>query len=198
MLVRGAVVNHQGDTQWLIFNDPYGSLSGASSIYGKLTLHAPVGLRGKYKGNEINLKNDVLEIQSILKRFGKYTGEINGICDGKSEEDPTIKAIKKYQGGTTPDGRIDENGKTHKKISKYLESKDRTSYSSYEKERNKSSDSSSTLGLHVYYNDKTEGKGSSMNKGFFRMQAKYRMMIITHKTALSKVEMTLKLTPSLD
>ncbi|MCL2020553.1 MAG: peptidoglycan-binding protein [Betaproteobacteria bacterium] len=66
-----------------------------------------VGFCGK------NSPADVGKVQTLLKSKGLYTGRVDNICGSK-----TIAAIKDFQANFmgTPDGRIDPNGVTWKKL----------------------------------------------------------------------------------
>lgn len=68
------------------------------------------------EGGKNNLL-DVTAIQNLLNKWLDTKIAVNGVCTGKAD-DPTVKAIKTFQGfyTTTPDGRIDPGGSGLKRL----------------------------------------------------------------------------------
>lgn len=70
-------------------------------------------LKGSVGDGARNMPQDVVEVQKLLQAKGYYNGKIDGRCGEK-----TIAGIKKFQAKfmTNPDGVIDVNGRTWKKL----------------------------------------------------------------------------------
>lgn len=193
MCVRGAVVRHDGETQWLILNDPYGNLASQDSIYDTLDLSAPVGLRGTATG-AINDPDDVRAVREVLQKLGHYDGPLDAAIDETDERDPTVIAIRAFQGGRRPDGRVDDGGTTERRLNSRLSRGARSSYSAAENEPNVAA-GDNTRGRHVYYNGGTEAKGPG-NSGRFRLKAQAWTLVIKKVAPLSKAEISARLVPA--
>lgn len=94
-----------------------------TSIMKNLTLKGSVGIKG------INKPNDIRAVQVSLNQLLNLIPPTQKLAvDGKlslrPENSSTIAAIKRFQqkfvGMVRPDGRIDVNGKTHRKINERL------------------------------------------------------------------------------
>jgi hypothetical protein len=164
MIIRGCVVDRNKNVKWLIANDPYGNLASPGSIYESISLSDGVGKEGT------NAKDDVIQVQEVLKAAGKYDGAINGVCSG-DDKDPLVKAIKNFQkqkmGKPHPDGKVEPGGNTEKKLAEL----DFSSYRGNEREANvEGTVGEKTMkGKHVYYNQKTRGKDKKLTlKGLWR------------------------------
>jgi hypothetical protein len=178
MLVRGAVVNHENNVQWLILNDPYGNLASPNSVYGSLDISDSVGSGGA------NNAGDVSAVQDTLRSLGYYSGPVNGVAD-----DATIDAIRRFQGGG--DGRVDPGGGTERRLNEQIAARDNPWYtgSQAESERNEASGDGSSRGKHVYYNGTTESR-----EGDLRFNASSKLMIVHHTPSLERAEVAERLT----
>lgn len=67
--------------------------------------------------NGVNLKQDVMRVQKLLRTAGVDPGPDDGVCGDK-----TVAAIKKFQSGfmNAPDGLIEKEGPTWKKLAEIL------------------------------------------------------------------------------
>ncbi len=196
MCVRGAVVDHAGQAQWLIFNDPYGNLAAADSVYDRLDLSAPVGLRGTSTVTVMNLANEVRAVQEILIRLGDYAGPANGLLDETNTNDPTVAAIRQFQSGFTanPDGRVDPNGASEARLNQQLAQGTGPTYKTAENERNAANGAGSDRGRHVYYNGGTEAAGvGGIHR--FRLKTEAWTLVIEKTPALTVDEVRARLTP---
>jgi hypothetical protein len=195
MVIRGGVVDHNGDVQCLIINDPYGTLAGQDSIYDRsLDLLYSVRARGSLnKDAPLNKPDDVIAVQDILRYLGYYNGDVNGICNGDSEQDATVQAIIAFQKKLKlkhPDGRIDPNGKTEKQLNQKLEKNHVANYSISEHEKNASNSNTgdeAERGKHVYYNN--EIKGTKNNKSWkYTLKQSLNSFRITKSTPMTITE----------
>ena len=177
MIVTGAVVKHD----WLILNDPNGTLASADSIYGTLALRGAVGQGAP------NAPADVRAVQEALTRSGHYSGEPGARIDGADPNDPTIAAIRRFQ-GRSADGVISPGGATENRLNARVKQGASTSYSSAENERNGPTDD---RGRHVYYNGETEGH----ENGRFRLKGQAFTSVISPTTALTKAQVAARLNP---
>ena len=193
MCVRGAVVRHDGESQWLILNDPYGNLATQDSIYDTLDLSAPVGLRGNAVG-PMNDPDDVRAAREVLQKLGHYNGPLDGAVGEADENDPTVIAIRAFQGGRRPDGRIDDGGRTERRLNRRLSRGARSSYSTPENERNVAG-GENARGRHVYYNGQTEAKGPG-NSGRFRLKEQPWTLVIERVAPLGKADISGRLVPA--
>ncbi len=186
MIVIGAVVKHDDEAEWLIFNDPNGTLASADSIYGELALAGPVGLRGTRTG-AMNAEADVRAVQELLTRTGHYTGAPGAAVDDTNRDDPTIAAIRAFQGAGA-DGVVSPGGATQRRMNTRIKQGSKPTYTSVENERNGSTDD---RGRHVYYNGGTQGASS----GNFRLKGQAWTSVVERNTALTKPEIAERLTP---
>jgi hypothetical protein len=193
MVVRGGVIDNKGDVQWLILNDPYGNLASEESLYGELEVSLPVGLRGNYEGEEMNLNDDLVGVREALTSLGFYSGDLYAAIDENDPEDQTIKAIKSYQGGANADGRIDPDGYTEGRLNNSLKQGTKDSYAKKEEEVNTASGENSDRGKHVYYNNATEARGVGSNKHFI-LKGQAWTLIIEQNTPLTEDELVAKIT----
>lgn len=194
MCVRGAVVKHNGEAEWLILNDPYGSLATEDSVYGDLDISAPVGLRG-VKTGPMNQLGDVKAVREVLEKLGHYTGSLDGPLDETDDDDLTVVSIRAFQGGQNPDGRVDDNGHTERLLNRAIDRGTRSSYSTPENERNVAA-GNNDIGLHVYYNGQTEAKGPG-NSGQFRLKTQAWTLVIEKVIPLTKDEIRQNLVPAI-
>ncbi len=192
MCIRGAVVDHDGHAQWLIFNDPYGNLASSDSVYGDLEISAPVGLRGTSTAAPFNQPDDVRAVREALQRLGHYDGPLDGPIDETDRDDPTVAAIRAFQ-GAGGDGRVDPDGGTERRINQRLDSGTSSSYATNENERNVA-DGANDRGRHVYYNGETEASGVA-NGGLFRLKTDAWSLVISKSPALTQDEVRLRLVP---
>ncbi|WP_411890996.1 C39 family peptidase [Yoonia sp. SDW83-1] len=184
MCVVGGVVDHADETQWLIINDPNGSLASSSSIYGEMNIGAPVGLRGSSTAAVMNSAADVRAVQQSLARLGHYTGEIGAAVDGADPNDPTVVAIRAMQ-GNGGDGRVDPNGRTERRINSQVANGSRSSYSRAE---NESNGANGDRGRHVYYSSSTEAA-----PGRFLLKGEAWTCVIEPDTALTTAQISARL-----
>ncbi len=195
MCVRGAVVDHKGKAQWLIFNDPYGNLASPSSIYDFLDIAAPVGLRGTSTAPVMNNPDDVRAVREVLTRLGHYSGALDGAISESDPKDPTVIAIKAFQ-GQGGDGRVDPGAGTEKRLNKALANNTSSSYSSAENEKNTASGAGSARGRHVYYNGETEARGPGRPvSGRFELKTQSWTLVIEPVKPLTKQEISKRLVP---
>lgn len=180
MIVTGAVVKHDDESEWLILNDPNGTLSSTDSIYGDLDVQNPVGLRGNSTAAVINDAADVRAVQEVLTRTGHYTGPTNGIIDEADPNDPTIAAIRAFQ-GRNADGRVDPGGAAERRMNAQIDRGTSSKYSNVENERN---GANGDRGRHVYYNGGTEGARA----GKFRLKGQAWSCVVEPDTALTTAE----------
>lgn len=116
ILIRGALVNEEGDIEWLIVNDPYGNLASPEKV-----VMDDFDIKRSVGRNTPNLPDDVEVVQQALQDNGYYDGEIDGECDG-TKEDPVVQGIKAFQKsiykkGARPSGTISPKMKyTTKKL----------------------------------------------------------------------------------
>jgi hypothetical protein len=192
MCVRGAVVKNDGTAQWLILNDPYGNLASGDSIYDKLDISAPVGLRGNAVG-PMNDPDDVRAVREVLHKLGHYSGPLDTDVDEADANDPTVIAIRAFQGGKRPDGRVDDGGRTERRLNSRLARGAKSTYSRTEGEANVAGDDN-TKGRHVYYNGGTEAKGPG-SSGRFRLKTQGWTLVIEKVSPLSKAEIRDRLVP---
>lgn len=192
MCIRGAVVDHDGHAQWLIFNDPYGNLASGDSVYGDLDIAAPVGLRGTSTADPMNLPDDVRAVREALQRTGHYDGPLDGPIDETDPNDPTVAAIRAFQ-GAGGDGRVDPGGGTERRINQRLDAGTSSSYATNENERNVAG-GENDRGRHVYYNGETEATGVG-GGGFFRLKTNAWSLVIAKSPALTQDEVRQRLVP---
>ncbi|AKT38518.1 C39 family peptidase [Chondromyces crocatus] len=176
MCIRGAVVDHADEVQWLISNDPYGNLNGVDSVYGGVDIGESVGAGG------VNDPGDVSAVQDVLRSLGHYNGPVHGEVD-----DATIAAIRSFQNGG--DGRVDPGGGTERRLNQTLGGRDNPWYSRDENEINTASGDGSARGKHVYYNGETESKPRRL-----RLNASSRLMILNRSPSLTREEVATRLT----
>lgn len=179
MTAIGAVVRHDGTSEWLIMNDPNGTLASADSLYGTLDLRGTVGL------NAANDPADTRAVQEALTRTGHYKGPTGAPVDAANPDDPTIAAIRDFQ-GKGGDGVVSPKGATQKRINTRLGTGTNTGYSRAENETNGKQDD---RGRHVYYNGETGGK----NQGKFRLKGHEWSSVIEPVTPLTKAEIAKRL-----
>lgn len=182
MIVTGAIVKHDDEAEWLILNDPNGTLASTRSIYGDLDVQNPVGLRGTSTAAIINAPADVRAIQELLTATGQYSGPTNGIINEADPNDATIVAIRAFQGGRA-DGRVDPGGRTERRMNAQIDRNTSSKYSNVEQERN---GATGDRGRHVYYNGGTEGA----LRGNFRLKGQAWSCVIEPDTALTKAEVS--------
>lgn len=184
MIVTGAVVKHDDEAEWLIFNDPNGTLASADSIYGDLDIAHPVGLRGTSTASVINDAADVRAVQELLTRTEHYNGPLGAAVDENNANDPTVQAIRSFQ-GTRGDGRVDPGGGTERRMNTRIDRDTSPRYSDVENERNRSPNHPgrpNDRGRHVYYSGNTEGSGSGEH---FRLKGEAWTCVIEPDTALT-------------
>jgi hypothetical protein len=183
MCARGAVVTHDDQTAWLIFNDPYDNLAGADSSYDQLDVSAPVGLPGGHAGNPMNVPADVRAVREVLAALQCYDGPLDGPIDETEESDRTVVAIRAFQSGflRTPDGRIDAGGNNERRLNRRLAQGTRASYSNAENEVSSAVGEGSDRGRHVYYNSRTEARGLGGTR-CFRLKAEAWTLVIEPST----------------
>ncbi len=186
MIVIGAVVKHDDETEWLILNDPNGTLASSDSIYGEMDLQSAVGARSD-PAEAINQAADVRAVQEALTRTGHYTGVVGAAIDDANPQDPTIAAIRAFQ-GTSGDGRIDPNGRTESRLNARVAEGSSPKYSAVENERN---GATGDRGRHVYYNGGTEGARA----GNFRLKGQPWTAVIEPKTDLTTAQIRARLNP---
>lgn len=115
ILVRGAIVDEEGQIHWLLCNDPYGNLSSEGTLSIDFDITNSVGR------NLDNLPADVKAVQSALHAAGHWKGESDGVCSGE-EEHPLVQAITTYQKdvlklkGKGIDGKASPGGGVAKKL----------------------------------------------------------------------------------
>ncbi|MGI9333801.1 MAG: C39 family peptidase [Gammaproteobacteria bacterium] len=200
MIARGAVVDHEGTAQWLIFNDPNGNLAGADSVYGRLRLSAPVGLRGNLPDTDgMNEPDDVEAVREVLRTLGYYEGPIVGPIDESDLNDPTNAAIKSFQGGgPNADSRVDPNPSgrgTEGAMNQALEVRDSPSYRTVEREKNAFAGPNSERGRHAYYSGETEGYGAGADAGHFSLKTEVLTIFMSRVSELSEDELEARLVP---
>jgi hypothetical protein len=189
ILIRGAVVNHEGRVRWLIFNDPYGNFSSPDSVYADLSLKASVGDGG------VNQPGDVSAVQDVLRSLGFFNGAVDGRCGAD-----TIEAIRRYQ-GPSPTGRIDPKSPTERTLNRALAGRDNSWYTGEagEKERNTPAGEGSARGRHAYYDSTTESRSSDSAKveraGHMRFKGPANSMVLVRSPPLTKDEVAARLTP---
>ncbi len=188
MVATGAVVSHDNQTAWLIFNDPYGTLSSPDSIYGNLNIQAAVGAQRNNDAANINQPDDVLAVQMVLKKLGYYQGSPGAAVNPANTQDQTIQAILRYQ-GNRGDGRIDPDNTTERRLNEAINQNTSSSYSNAEQEINQAS---GDKGRHVYYNGETEGADNDK----FRIKGAVWSCVIEPKTALTKTQLKARIVPS--
>lgn len=181
MIAIGAVVKHDNTTQWLILNDPNGTLASADSIYGTLALSGGVGASGP------NNPADVRAVQEALTRTGHYTGTPGAAVDPADPNDPTIRAIKAFQ-GKGADGAILAGGATERRLNARLKEGTSTKYSRVENERNGPTDD---RGRHVYYSGETQGD----RNGKFRLKGQAWTSVVEPITPLTSKQIAARLNP---
>ncbi|EPX77431.1 hypothetical protein [Litoreibacter arenae] len=180
MIVIGAVVKHDDESEWLILNDPNGTLASTDSIYGDLDIQNPVGARGTSTAAVMNSAPDVRAVQEVLTRTGHYTGPTNGVINEADPNDPTIAAIRAFQ-GRGGDGRVDPGGGAERRMNAQIDRGTSPKYSAVENERN---GPAGDRGRHVYYNGGTEGARA----GNFRLKGQAWSSVIEPDTALTTAE----------
>ncbi|AGT07257.1 hypothetical protein JCM7686_0146 [Paracoccus aminophilus JCM 7686] len=188
MIVIGAVVKHDGHSEWLILNDPNGTLASTDSIYGTLKLTGSVGLNGA------NAAADVRAVQEVLIRTGEYTGAPGAAINSADPNDPTIAAIRKFQ-GKNGDGVISPGGGTEARMNARVGEGARPTYSAAENERN---GPTGDRGRHVYYNGDTSGAYSNTAKKIvnkFRLKGQAWTSVVEPVTALTKEQIAQRLDP---
>lgn len=176
MVVIGAVVKHDDEAEWLIFNDPNGTLASEYSIYDDLDINNAVGTVND-NDEFVNRAEDVRAVQEVLSRLGYYDGELGATIDPLDSQDQTIEAIKAYQ-GANGDGRIDPDMNTESRLNTDIDKGTSPKYSSKERERN---GQTGDLGRHVYYNGDTEGA----RNGQFRIKGSPWSCVIEPSTPLT-------------
>jgi hypothetical protein len=186
MIVVGAVVKHDDETEWLILNDPNGTLASTRSIYGDLDIQNPVGLRGSSTAAVMNTPADVRAVQELLTATGHYSGPTNGILDEANPDDPTTVAIRSFQ-GRRGDGRVDPGGAAERRMNQRIDRGTSSKYSTVEQERN---GAAGDRGRHVYYNGGTEGD----RNGQFRLKGQPWTCVVTPDTALTADEVAERIT----
>lgn len=195
MCVRGAIVDHEGKAQWLVFNDPYGNLASPNSIYDDLDIAGPVGLRGASTAPVMNDADDVRAVREVLRKLGHYAGPLDGAINEADPNDPTVVAIKSFQ-GKGADGRVDPGGRTEQRLNTALAKNTRSSYSNAENEKNAASGAGSARGKHVYYNGETEARGPGRTpSGRFQLKTQSWTLVIEPVTALTKKQVSKRLVP---
>lgn len=150
----------------------------------RLDINNAVGLRGTAVG-AMNDAADVRAIQEALTRTNHYTGPIGAAVDEANAQDPTVAAIRAFQ-GTRGDGRIDPNGGTEGRLNTRVSDGASSRYSTVENERN---GATGDRGRHVYYNGGTEGS----RDGQFRLKGQGWTCVLTPATALTKDEVRQRL-----
>jgi len=187
MIVRGCVMDHDGQVVRLIINDPYGTLESPKSMLHQYKISDSVGKDGT------NNPDDVAEVQTVLNVLGYWDDEVDGHCDGTGE-DELVQAIQKYQGALgarRPDGLIKVGGRTDNKLKTV---KGVGGYSSIEQEPNgKGTDPpAATRGKHVYYDGETK-----VPSGGLRLKGAWRGAVMLEKDSpFTLSELTGKLTPN--
>ncbi|MDO5606531.1 MAG: hypothetical protein Q4G25_15360 [Paracoccus sp. (in: a-proteobacteria)] len=181
MIVIGAVVKHDGQAEWLIMNDPNGTLASTDSVYGTLELTGSVGANGT------NAPADVRGVQEALIRTGHYSGQPGAAINSADPNDPTIRAIRAFQ-STRPDGVIAPRGPTLERLNARVRKNTRRTYSAVENERN---GPNGDRGRHVYYNGGTEGA----KDGRFRLKGQAWTSVVEPKTALTTAQIAERLHP---
>ncbi|EYF07215.1 C39 family peptidase [Chondromyces apiculatus] len=182
MCIRGVVVKHDDEVQWVIANDPYGNLNSPNSVYDTLDIGQSVGAGG------VNDPADVSAVQDVLRALGKYDGPTSGIAD-----DATIDAIRDFQ-GRGGDGRVDPGGGTEGRLNSEVGEGNKSWYTDAEGERNTASGDGSARGKHVYYNGDTESRDAQNNPSHLRFNASSRLMILNHSPSLTPEEVAPHLT----
>ncbi|WP_312526525.1 hypothetical protein [Paracoccus sp. (in: a-proteobacteria)] len=183
MVVIGAVWRHDQHCEWLIMNDPNGTLASADSIYGTLRLQGTVGLNGA------NAAPDVRAVQEALIRTGHYQGEPGAPVTASDPNDPTIAAIRAFQ-GKSGDGLITPRGTTEARLNTRLGQGTSPGYSRIENETNRANDD---RGRHVYYNGETMGR----RQNTFKLKGQAWTCVIEPITPLTKAEIAARLTPGI-
>ncbi|MDF3608018.1 C39 family peptidase [Paracoccus sp. DMF-8] len=181
MIVIGAVVKHDDESEWLILNDPNGTLASVDSIYGTLDLTGSVGAGGA------NAPADVRAVQEALIRTRHYTGEPGAAINGDDPNDPTIAAIRAFQ-GRGADGVIDAGGQTMRRLNQRVAEGSSPKYSAVENERN---GPTGDRGRHVYYNGGTEGD----YRGNFRLKGQAWTSVVEPTTALTVEQIAQRMHP---
>lgn len=181
MTAIGAVARHDGRVEWMIMNDPNGTLASADSLYGTLALRGAVGL------NAANDPADLRAVQEALIRTGHYKGEAGAPVDSANPEDATIAAIRAFQ-GRNADGIVSPGGQTERTLNARLGQNTRPGYSAAENETNRAGDE---RGRHVYYSDETEGN----HRGNFRLKGQAWSSVIEPVTALTTAQIAARLNP---
>lgn len=179
MIVIGAVVKHDNESEWLILNDPNGTLASVDSVYGTLALTGSVGAGGA------NNAADVRGVQEALIRTGHYQGAPGTPVNGTDPNDPTIVAIRSFQ-GRNADGVIDPGGNTVARLNQQVAKGTSSKYSAAENERN---GPTGDRGRHVYYNGGTEGD----RDGRFRLKGQAWTSLVEPITALTKEQIAQRL-----
>lgn len=180
MVVIGAVVKHDSESEWLIFNDPNGTLASVDSVYGTLALTGSVGAGGA------NADADVRGVQEALIRTGHYAGEPGTPVDADDPDDPTIAAIRAFQ-GKGADGVVSAGGHTLQRLNQRVAKDTSPKYSAIENERN---GPTGDRGRHVYYNGGTEGD----RNGNFRLKGQAWTSVVEPATALTKEQIAQRMT----
>lgn len=180
MIVIGAVVKHDDESEWLILNDPNGTLASVDSVYGTLVLTGSVGAGGD------NNPADVRGVQEALIRTGHYQGAPGAPIDGADPNDPTIVAIRSFQ-GKNADGVISPGRNTIRRLNQRVADGTSSKYSSIENERN---GPTGDRGRHVYYNGGTEGD----RNGQFRLKGQAWTSLVEPVTALTQEQIAQRLT----
>lgn len=180
MIVIGAVVKHGGESEWLILNDPNGTLASVDSVYGTLALTGSVGAGGA------NAPADVRGVQEALTRTGHYAGEPGTPINADDPNDPTIAAICAFQ-GRGGDGVVSPGGQTVQRLNQRVAKDTSPKYSAIENERN---GPTGDRGRHVYYNGGTEGD----YRGNFRLKGQAWTSVVEPTTALTKQQVAARLT----
>lgn len=181
MIVIGAVVKHDDESEWLILNDPNGTLASVDSVYGTLALTGSVGAGGA------NAPADVRAVQEVLIRTGHYSGEPGAAVNGDDPNDPTIAAIRAFQ-GRGADGVIAPGGQTMQRLNQRVAEGTSSKYSAVENERN---GPTGDRGRHVYYNGGTEGD----YRGNFRLKGQAWTSVVEPSTALTAEQIAQRMHP---
>lgn len=184
MTARGAVVNKAGEIEWLIVNDPYGSLAYRGTMTTPFKISGSVGL------GATNDSKDVALIQAVLSYLEPehYSGDADGICSGK-DDDALVKAIKAYQGGKSPSGKVDPGGATLGKMQGALGTTDVVAKYQKVEKNTRGTGPEAEKGKHAYYRNKTMGLNGKLRikgdtRGYPRIEKK-----------LTPAELADKLTP---
>ncbi len=120
ILIRGAVVDHDGKIHWLIANDPYGNLVSQGTVNMEFDISSSVGR------NLDNHPGDVMGVQEALQAAGYWSGDADGECNG-DEGHPLVHSIMLYEREKLrlkkPRGMVVPGGPAAKKLKLMLRSR---------------------------------------------------------------------------